>query len=66
MGEIRTWTDKDEYIKVLKKEVSVLQTRFNPNEEGTGHFNTAMSVLNARIKELEQESEWPFPSNATT
>ena len=64
MGEIRTWIDKDEYIKVLKKEVSVLQTRFKPHEEGTGHFNTAISVLNERIKELESENSWPFP-NAT-
>ena len=64
MGEIRTWIDKDEYIKVLKKEVSVLQTRFKPHEEGTGHFNTAISILNERIKELESENSWPFP-NAT-
>jgi len=64
MGEIRTWINKEEYIKVLKKEVSVLQTRFKPHEEGTGHFNTTISVLNERINELESENSWPFP-NAT-
>lgn len=64
MGEIRTWIDKEEYIKVLKKEVSVLQTRFNPNEEGTGHFNTAIGVLENRIAELELDLIWPFPNDA--
>lgn len=64
MGEIKTWIDKEEYIKVLKKEVSVLQTRFNPNEEGTGHFNTAISVLENRIAELELDLIWPFPNDA--
>lgn len=63
MGEIRTWIDKEEYIKVLKKEVSVLQTRFNPNEEGTGHFNTAIGVLENRIAELELDLIWPFPND---
>ena len=57
MGEIRTWINKEEYIKVLKKEVSVLQTRFKPHEEGTGHFNTAASVLQHRIDEIRKEME---------
>ena len=52
MGEIRTWFDRDEYIAVLKKEVQVLKTRFNPNEEGTGHYNTAIGVLENRIEEI--------------
>ena len=55
MGEIRTWTDKDKYIAVLKKEVSVLKTRYDPTSEGTGHFNTAISVLQFRIEELKKE-----------
>jgi len=62
MGEIRTWTDKTEYIAVLKKEIQVLKTRFNPELEGTGHFNTAISVLENRIKELETDLNWPFPA----
>jgi hypothetical protein len=64
MGEIRTWTDRTEYIAVLRKEIQVLRTRYNPALEGTGHFNTAINVLEERIKEIEQELTWPFP-NAT-
>ena len=61
MGEVRTWTDKTEYIAVLRKEIQVLETRYNPAIEGTGHFNTAISVLRERIKELESDLNWPFP-----
>ena len=60
MGEIRTWTDREVYLSVLKKEISVLQTKYKPHEEGTGHFNTAISVLEGRIKEIEDELSWPF------
>ena len=60
MGEIRTWTDKNEYLNVLKKEIEVLKSRYNPNQEGTGHFNTAISVLQSRIEEIENELNWPF------
>lgn len=62
MGEIKTWTDKAEYIAVLRKEIQVLKTRYNPDEEGTGHFNTAISVLEGRVKELEADLNWPFPA----
>jgi hypothetical protein len=62
MGEIRTWTDKNEYLNVLKKEIEVLKSRYNPNQEGTGHFNTAISVLQSRIEEIENELNWPFPN----
>ena len=61
MGEIRTWTDKTEYITVLRTEISVLKTRFNPDLEGTGHFNTAISVLEGRVKEIEKDLKWPYP-----
>lgn len=60
MGEVRTWTDKEQYIAVLTKEIQVLKTRFNPSEEGTGHFNTAISVLENRVEELQQDLNWPF------
>lgn len=60
MGEIKTWTDKTEYLNVLRKEIQVLKSRYNPNQEGTGHFNTAISVLESRIKEIENELNWPF------
>jgi hypothetical protein len=62
VGEIRTWTDREVYLNVLKKEISVLQTKYQPHEEGTGHFNTAISVLESRIKEIESEMNWPFPN----
>ena len=62
MGEIRTWTDREVYLSVLKKEIAVLQTKYRPDEEGTGHFNTAISVLESRIKEIESEMNWPFPN----
>ena len=62
MGEIRTWIDREVYLNVLRKEISVLQTKYRPHEEGTGHFNTAISVLESRIKEIESEINWPFPN----
>ena len=62
MGEIKTWTDKAEYIAVLRKEIQLLKTRYNPDEEGTGHFNTAIFVLEGRVKELEADLNWPFPA----
>lgn len=47
---------KESYIKVLKQEHQTLLSEFyKPNEEGTGHYNTAASVLEWRIKSLEQE-----------
>jgi hypothetical protein len=61
MGEIRTWTDKTEYIAVLRKEIQVLKDRYKPETEGTGHFNTTISVLEDRVKELERDLNWPFP-----
>jgi hypothetical protein len=62
MGEVRVWKDKEDYIQVLEKEISVLKRRFNPNSEGTGHYNTAISVLEDRVKEIKAELNWPFPS----
>ena len=64
MGEIKTWTDKTEYIAVLKKEIQVLESRHNPDQGGTGHIATAIGVLRDRVAELELDSMWPFP-NAT-
>ena len=60
MGEVREWVDKETYIKVLKKEINVLKSYYKPQEEGTGHFNTAISVLQFRIEELEKQLQWPF------
>ena len=47
-------TTKEEYIAVLETEAETLRRYYyNPDAEGTGHFNTAISVLELRIKELK-------------
>jgi len=44
----------NQYLAVLRNEVSLLKAEyFKPQEEGTGHFNTAIGVLEHRIKEIE-------------
>ena len=43
---------KEEYIAVLETEVKVLGRYYKPETEGTGHFNTAISVLQRRIEEI--------------
>ena len=48
---------KEEYISVLETEVEVLRRYYKPETEGTGHFNTAIGVLERRIQELRNESE---------
>ena len=47
---------KEAYISVLKQErETLLNEYYRPKEEGTGHYNTAASVLEWRIKALEEE-----------
>jgi hypothetical protein len=44
----------NQYLAVLRNEVQTLKAEYyNPQGEGTGHFNTAISVLEHRIKEIE-------------
>ena len=51
------FTSKEEYIAVLQTEMeTLLRFYYNPNTEGTGHFNTAASVLQERIKELQEQT----------
>jgi hypothetical protein len=50
-------TTREEYIAVLKTEVEVLRRYYKPETEGTGHFNTAIGVLEHRIKELKNGTE---------
>ena len=48
--------NKMEYIQVLQNEIDVLSSKYyKPKTEGTGHFNTAISVLKFRIEELKKE-----------
>jgi hypothetical protein len=50
--------NKQVYIDVLRKEIETLKKDYyKPNEEGTGHFNTAISVLEHRIKDVEKLEE---------
>jgi len=50
------FTSKEEYIAVLQTEMeTLLRFYFNPNAEGTGHYNTAAGVLSDRIKELQAQ-----------
>ena len=45
---------KQRYLSVLRNEVALLKSQYyKPQEDGTGHFNTAISVLEYRIKEIE-------------
>jgi len=47
---------KQEYIAVLETEKeTLLRYYFKPDEEGTGHFNTAVTVLEHRINELKAQ-----------
>jgi len=45
-------TTREECIAVLETEVEVLRRYYKPETEGTGHFNTAISVLQRRIEEI--------------
>jgi len=45
---------KEEYLAVLKSEIETLKMYYyKPSEEGTGHYNTAISVLEERYKTLQ-------------
>ena len=49
---------KEQYIAVLEMErQTLLRDYFKPHTEGTGHFNTAASVLEHRIEELKNGTE---------
>lgn len=62
MGEVNNFVKREIYIQVLKKEIIELKKKYNPETEGTGHFNTAIGVLTNRVNELEGELNWPFPA----
>jgi len=48
---------REQYIAVLETEVETLSRYyFKPKEEGTGHYNTAISVLQHRIEELKNNT----------
>ena len=43
-------------VGVLKDEIQILRARAEEHDGGMGHFFTAITVLEHRIKELENES----------
>lgn len=52
------FTSREEYIAVLENEVEILRRYYyNPAAEGTGHYNTTISVLTERINELRELSK---------
>ena len=52
------FTSREEYIAVLQNEVEILRRYYyKPQSSGTGHFNTAISVLEQRIEELQRMSD---------
>jgi hypothetical protein len=46
-------TSREEYVAVLMNEIETLRRYYKPMEEGTGHFNTAIHVLERRIEEIQ-------------
>ena len=48
--------DYEKIITVLERERDILLNEFyKPEKEGTGHFNTAASVLEMRINSYKQK-----------
>ena len=47
----------EQYLAVLETEIEALRNYYKPKEEGTGHFNTAASVLQQRIDEIKKKKE---------
>ena len=49
-------TDFYTHVNVLKQEIEILkEIYYNPNIEGTGRYNTAIGVLEERVKEIEEQ-----------
>lgn len=52
------FTSREEYIAVLQNEAEILRRYYyKPQTSGTGHFNTAIGVLEQRIEELQRMSD---------
>jgi len=47
---------REEYVAVLQNEIETLRRYyFKPQEEGTGQYNTAISVLESRVQEINDQ-----------
>ena len=42
-------------LKILQEEIAILESRLQPHD--TGHLHTTISVLNDRIREIEERLE---------
>jgi hypothetical protein len=55
---------RKQYIFVLQMEVLFLkQHYYKPGGQATGHYNTAIGVLEERIKELQAQKEPDWQSH---
>jgi hypothetical protein len=51
------FTSREEYISVLQNEAETLRKfYYKPEGSATGHYNTAIGVLEDRIKELQTQA----------
>ena len=48
---------RDQYVAVLETEIETLRRYYNPQAEGTGHFNTVIGVLQRRIDEIKKGNQ---------
>ena len=45
--------DKIDYMRFLENEIKIIKSRIQ--ERGTGHLHTCVSVLEGRVREIEEE-----------
>ena len=54
----KVYTLRADYIATLQHEADILRKHYyKPNAGATGHYNTAISVLEERIAELKNHAE---------
>lgn len=47
---------KETHLKILEKEINILEKKYyKPNNGGTGHYNTAISVLKERVNDINKK-----------
>jgi hypothetical protein len=47
--------DKIDYMRFLENEIKIIKSRIR--ERGTGHLHTCVSVLEDRVREIEEEAK---------
>jgi hypothetical protein len=51
---------REQYIKVLEDAKKRIEYSYKPQEEGTGHFNTAAFVMSELIFEISQGNQQEY------